>query len=95
MDDQAWDDIFTSHAENVGDYLNLEGPEEDMQDIGSSGHIEVTTQGDETEDVEILETPKAPTENVPLPVASTDPADKLAVETTFIETPSSEVPPSN
>jgi len=47
-DDKACDDLFTSHADNMGDYLNLEGPEEEMQDIGSSGHIEVTIQGGES-----------------------------------------------
>ena len=53
----------------MGDYLNPKGPDEDMPDIRSSVHIEVATHGDETKDVKILRILKAPTENVPLPVA--------------------------
>jgi len=39
----------------VGDYLNPEGPDGDMPDIGSSTPTEVATPGDETEGVEIPE----------------------------------------
>ena len=92
-DDQAWYDLFTSRAENVGDYLNPGGLEGEMQDIGSSVRIEVTTHGDEIEDEKISETPEAPTENVPLFVASTKPANKPATEMAFVEMPASEVPP--
>jgi len=63
-----------------------------MQDIESSGCIEVTTHRDET-DLESSKTPEALTKNVSLPVASTEPADKPAAETAFTETPASEVPP--
>ena len=91
-DDQAWDDLFSSHAENVGDYLNPEGLEREMQDIGSSGHIEVTTHGDETEDMKISETYEASTENISFPVASIEPADKPATEIAFAEMPASKVP---
>jgi len=77
----------------VGDYLNLEGPKGEMQDIGSSGRIQVTTHGDKTEDVEILETSEVPTEIAPLPITSTEHTDKPSAETAFTETPASEVPP--
>ena len=56
----------------MGDYLNLEGPNRDMPDIGSSTHIEVATHGDGTENGKIRRIPKASTKNVPLPVASTE-----------------------
>ena len=46
-DDQAWDDLFMSRMENVGNYLNPEGPEEEMQDFGSASRIEVTTHRDD------------------------------------------------
>ena len=42
-DNQAWDDLFPYYAEDVGDYLNPEGPNGNMSDIGSSAHIEITT----------------------------------------------------
>jgi len=35
----------------MGDYLNPEGPDEDMSDIRSFAHIEMTTQRDETKGV--------------------------------------------
>ena len=41
------------------DYLNPEGPYGDMPDIRSFAPTEVATYGDETEDVDILETPEA------------------------------------
>ena len=53
----------------------------------------MTTHGDETEDVKILKTPEAPTENAPLPVASTKLAEKPAAEIIFTEMPASEAPP--
>ena len=60
------------------DYLNPEGPDGDMPDIGSFAPTEVATYGDETEDVDILETPEATIENVPLPVAPIEmPAPKV------------------
>ena len=59
----------------MGDYLNPEGSEEEMEDIRSFVHIEVTVQGDETEDVETLKTHEAPIENVPLLVASMEPVE--------------------
>ena len=64
-----------------------------MPDIGSSTRIKVATQRDETGDVEILGTPKAPMENVSLLFASTEPADKPTTEMTFVEMPAPEVPP--
>ena len=70
-DDGAWDVLFPHCTEHVGDYLNPEGADGDISDIKSSAHIEITTQGDETEGVGTLETSEAPTENVPLPVAPT------------------------
>ena len=76
----------------MGDYLNPEGREEETQDIGSSGRIEVTTHGDETGDVENVGTPEAPIENIPLPVASTKSTDQSAAETVFSEMCASEVP---
>ena len=51
-----------------------------MLDIRSSTPIEIATHRDKTEDVEILETPEAPTENVALPISP-------------VEVPASEVPP--
>ena len=48
----------------------------------------------ETKDVELLETPEAPTENVPPLVASTKLVDRPAAETALTETPTSEVPSS-
>jgi len=59
----------------VGDYLNPEGSEEEMEEIRSSVQIEVTVQGDETEDVETLKTHETPIENVPLLVDSMEPAE--------------------
>jgi len=44
----------------VGDCLNPEEPGEEMQDAGLSSQVEVTTQADETEDVEVIETREAP-----------------------------------
>ena len=77
-DDQAWDDLFPHRTEDVGDYLNPEGLNEAMPDIGSSAHTAVATHEDETEDVDILETPEATIENVPLPVAPIEmPAPKV------------------
>jgi len=35
----------------VGDYPNSEGSDEEMLEIGSTAHIEITVQGDETEGV--------------------------------------------
>ena len=71
-DDQAWDDLFPYCKEDVGDYLSPEGPDGAMPDIRSSTNIEVATYGYETEDVGILRTFEAPTENVPLVVSSTE-----------------------
>ena len=68
-------------TDEVGDYLNSEGSDEDMPEIRSSAQIEVIAQKDETEDVGTLETSEAPMENIPLPVAS-------------METPTSEVSPA-
>ena len=68
-DDEAWDILFPHHKEDVGDFLNPEGPDGDMPDIKSSAQLEVTTQKEETEDVETLETSEAPIENIPLPFA--------------------------
>ena len=68
-DDLAWDDPFISYEKNVGDHLNSEGPEEAMPDIESSTYIDTVMHGDETENVEILGTPEASLENVPLAVA--------------------------
>ena len=72
-DKETWDAFFPCRTDNVGDYLNAEGSNEAMLKIGSS------TQRDEIEDVETLETSEAPMENIPLLV---DP----------IETPALEVP---
>jgi len=58
-DDQAWDCLFLHCTEDVSDYLNSEGPNGDMLDIGSSSHIEVATHGDETEHSKILRVPEA------------------------------------
>ena len=55
-DNEAWDALFPHSTDDVDDYLNSEGSDEDMLEIGSSVQIEVTTQGDETEGVGTLET---------------------------------------
>ena len=73
--------------------LNPEGPKGEMPDIKSSARIKVATQRDETEDVEIFGTPKAPMENVSLLFASTEPTNKPTTEITFVEMPTPEVPP--
>ena len=84
---------------DVGDYLNSEGSDEDMPEIGSS------TQRDETEDVGTLETSATLVEDIPLPVAPMEmpapevfPAAEGAViehvattEPVFTETPQDEV----
>jgi len=80
-DEEAWDILFPHRTEDVGNYLNPEGSDGDIPDIGSSAQIEVATQRDETEDVGTLETSKAPIENIPLPIAPT-------------KTPAPEVPPT-
>jgi len=79
-DDQTWDDLFPHRIEDVGVYLYPEGLGGAMPDITFFAHIEVVVHGDETENVKILRTPEAPTENVSLPVAS-------------VEVPAPEVPP--
>ena len=63
-----WDILFPRRTDGMGDYLNSEGSDEDMPEIGSSAQIEVITQRDETEDVKTLETSEAPVENIPLSV---------------------------
>ena len=52
----------------MGDYLNPEGSDRDMPDIGSFAQLEVTTQRDKTEDMETFETSEVPAVNMPLPV---------------------------
>ena len=59
-DYEAWDVLFSHCAEDVGDYLNPEGPDGDMPDIGSSACIEATPQGDEPEVMGTLKTSEAP-----------------------------------
>ena len=41
----------------------------------------------------MLEIPKAPTENVPLPIASKKPTDKSAAKMAFMGMPASKIPP--
>jgi len=62
----------SSHIVQKGDYLNPEGSDGDMSDIGSCAQIEVTTQRDENEDVGTLETSKVPVENIPFSIAPTE-----------------------
>ena len=90
---------FPTSYNNVGNYLNSKGFDEDMPKIGSS------TQRDETEDVGILETSEATVEDIPLPIALTEtsapkviPAAEAAMikyvstaEPVSIETPQGEV----
>jgi len=104
-DDKVWGIFFPHCTENLGDYLNLEGSNEDRPEIGSSAQIEVTTQRDETKDMGTLETSEALVENIPLPVAPTKmstlevpPATEAAatehittIEHDSIETPQGEV----
>ena len=75
----------------MDDYLDLESPGEEMQDIRPSAQVEVTTQADDTEGAETIETREAPMEDVRLPVA---PVHKPATEMALADTPASEVPPT-
>ena len=72
----------------MGDYLNLEDPEEEISDAKHSTQVEVTTQAYETEDVEVIETHEVLVEDVPLPVA---PMDKPDTEMSLVESPVSKV----
>ena len=92
----------------MGDYLNPEGSDGDMSDIGSTAEIEVATQGDETEGVVTLETSEALIENIPLLVAPTEmpapevppateavaPEHVTTTEHVSVETPHGELPAS-
>ena len=42
-DNKAWDTLFPHQTDDIGDYLNLEGPREEMQDIRPSTQVMVTT----------------------------------------------------
>jgi len=41
-----WVASFPHRTDDMGDYLNSEGSDEDIPEIGSSAQIEVTVQGD-------------------------------------------------
>ena len=71
----------------MSDYLDLEDPGEEMQDARHSSQVEVTTQANEMEDVEVIEIHEAPVMDAPLPIALVDkPATKMSlVETTIFE----------
>ena len=85
-----WAASFPHHTDDVGYCLNLEGPGDEMQDTRHSTQVKVTTQADETEGAEIIETYKAPMEDVPLLVA---PVDKLTIEMALVEIAAFKVPP--
>ena len=63
--EEGFDDLFTYQEGDKVTYFIPEAPEEQMHNIGPSGGAitasskgKFATQGDESEDVEILETPK-------------------------------------
>ena len=45
-DEETWVASFSHRTDDMGDYLNSKGSEEDMLEIGSSAQIKVTVQGD-------------------------------------------------
>ena len=104
-DNEVWDTLFPCRTDDVDDYLNSEGSDEDMSEIGSSVKIEVTAQGNETGGMGTLKTSEALMEDIPLLVAPMEmpppevlPATEVATveqvtttEHVSLETPQDEV----
>ena len=76
VDNETWDILFLHRIDNVGNYLNSKGSDEDMPKIGSS------TKREEIEHVGTLETSETPVEKIPLPVAPTKTPDLEIPSTT-------------
>ena len=68
-DKKTWDTLFPCRTNDVEDYINSEGSDEDMREIRFSVQIEVITQRDEIEDVGTLKTSEAAVEDIPLSIA--------------------------
>jgi len=54
-DEETWDALFKYSAEDEGDYIDPESPEKERHDVGPFDKSKVATQGNEDEDIEILE----------------------------------------
>jgi len=56
--EEALDDLFTYKKGDEPDYFSPEDPEDGLYDFIPSGKGEVATEGNEDEDIEIVETPR-------------------------------------
>jgi len=77
---KAFDPLFSYREGEEGDYLNLKDPEYQLYNIKSSSKGDIPLQGDEDEDMEILETSEGE-EFIVKPVAEAASA-KIALATT-------------
>ena len=66
-DKETWDTLFPYRTNDVEDYINSEGSDEDMPIIVSSTQTKVIAEGMGT-----LETSEALVEDIPFPVAPTE-----------------------
>ena len=76
--EEALDDLFTYMKGDEQDYFSPEDPKDWLYDFIPTGKGEVATQGNEDEDVEIVETPgDAPIHEEILPTSTEDIVQKV------------------